>query len=250
MEMMAVAEKRIAIGGFTVNDSGYEQARRIIFESVRDRCKLAVFFANTHFVATCHAMLAQFKRHPAVYILNDGIGVNLGAYLVHRHWFSQNMNGTDFVPRLLQDAESPVRVFLLGSSPNAATAAARALGCFANVTIAGVHDGYSFWADQEALIAALNAAKADIVLVALGTPKQERWILENWRRVDAPVLLAVGALFDFLSHEQKRAPLWLRRLHLEWLFRLCSEPRRLLYRYTIEVASFFRIVLAHGAVGP
>jgi beta-1,4-glucosyltransferase len=215
---------------------------------VSDRRKLAVFFANTHFVATCHALLPQFKLHPAVYILNDGIGLNLAAYLVHRHWFSQNMNGTDFVPRLLQDAERPVRVFLLGCSPKAVAGAAQVVGRLANVTVAGARDGYSFWADQEALIASINESKTDIVLVALGTPKQERWILENWRRVDAPVLLGVGSLFNFLSYEQKRAPFWMRRLNLEWFFRLCTEPRRLFYRYTIEFAVFLRIVLARGAI--
>jgi beta-1,4-glucosyltransferase len=245
--MRAAIEKQIAIGGFPVEDCGYEQARRVVFDSLRDRRKLAVFFANTHFVTTCQALLPQFKRHPSVFILNDGIGVNLAAYFVHRDWFSQNMNGTDFVPRLLDEAEMPLRVFLLGSSPEAVAGAAAKLGECRHVSVAGYCDGYSFWSDQEALIAAINRSRADMVLVALGMPKQERWILENWRRVDAPVMLAVGALFDFLSDTQPRAPVWVRRLNLEWFFRLCNEPRRLFRRYTGELVIFFRIALARGA---
>jgi beta-1,4-glucosyltransferase len=245
IDMTAKAEKGIEIGGFCVRDFGYDAARRIIFENLRARRKLAVLFANAHFVTTCQNLRPQFDRHPRVEILNDGIGINLAAYLAHRHWFAENMNGTDFVPRLLQEAEAPLRLFLLGGSPSAVEGAARELGTLRHVTIAGRCDGYSFWSRQEAVTAAINESQADMVLVALGMPIQERWILENWRRIEAPVLMAVGALFDFLSHEQPRAPLWMRRVHLEWLFRLGNEPDRLFRRYTIGLVTFFRIVLAH-----
>jgi beta-1,4-glucosyltransferase len=242
--MAAKGGKEIAIGGFLVRNCGYDDARRIVCDGLRERHKLAIFFANAHFVTACRRLLPQFQRHPRVHILNDGIGIDLAAFLLRRHGFRENMNGTDLVPRLLRDADMPLRVFLLGASPSAVKGAALELGRFANVTIAGSRDGYSFWSDHENLIATLNASRPDMVLVALGMPKQERWILENWRRIDAPVLIAVGALFDFLSQEQPRAPRWMRGLHLEWLFRLGNEPRRLLYRYTIEVVTFFAIVLA------
>jgi beta-1,4-glucosyltransferase len=247
IDMLAMTDKEIAIGGFAVRDTDYDKARRVVCASLRDRRKLCVFFANTNFVTKCQTLMPQITRNPAVYLLNDGIGINLAAYLMHRRWFSQNMNGTDFVPRLLQDIDVPARVFLLGSTTAAVEGAAKVLAGFANVAVAGTSDGYSFWADQDALIATINASKADIVLVALGTPKQEQWILENAPRIDAPVLFAIGALLDFLSKQQPRAPLWMRRLNLEWLFRLSNEPRRLFRRYTIELFAFFRIVLAHGA---
>lgn len=93
-----------------------------------------------------------------------------------------------------------------------------------------------------------SRSTADIVLVALGTPTQERLILENWRPVEAPVLLGVGALFNSLSHEQRRAPLWMRHSNLEWFFRLCTEPRRFFYRCAIESAALLRIVLDRGAL--
>jgi beta-1,4-glucosyltransferase len=245
--MLIMAEKEIAIGGFAVRDTSYEEASQVICASLRDRRKLAVFFANTHFVTKCQALMPQITHNPSVYILNDGIGINLAAYFVHRYWFSQNMNGTDFVPRLLRDIQDPVRVFLLGGSIAAVTGAAEAFESFPNVTIAGTCDGYSFWSDQKALIRTINAAKADILLVALGSPKQEQWILEHASGIEAPVLFGIGALFDFLSNQRPRAPLWMRRLNLEWFFRLCIEPRRLFHRYTMELFTFFRIVLAHHA---
>src|ERR1700748_473469 len=78
--MPTLADSHIGIGGFDVRCSGYDEARRVIGESLRERRKLAVFFANTHFVTRCQALMPQIRRNPAVYILNDGIGVNLAAY--------------------------------------------------------------------------------------------------------------------------------------------------------------------------
>jgi N-acetylglucosaminyldiphosphoundecaprenol N-acetyl-beta-D-mannosaminyltransferase len=77
----------------------------------------------------------------------------------------------------------------------------------------------------------INAAGPDVVWVGLSTPKQERWMAAHLGRVNAPVMVGVGAAFDFLSGRKRQAPLWVRRSGLEWLFRLASEPRRLWPRY-------------------
>ena len=96
------------------------------------------------------------------------------------------------------------------------------------------------------LVDSINASGADVVLVAFGNPAQETWILEHCDACDAPLMFGVGALLDFLSGNARRAPPWVRRLHLEWLYRLACEPRRLLRRYTWDLARFFRICLASG----
>jgi beta-1,4-glucosyltransferase len=242
-----VVAKMISIGGFPVRADGYQAARATIVESIRARRKLAVLFANTHFVTSCQTLRPRFGAHPQVCILNDGIGLSLAAHLVSGQSFAENLNGTDFVPRLLADADAPLRVFLLGSTEQSVAAAAAALAVLPHVTIAGTNDGYSFWQAQDDLRERINAAKADIVLVALGSPLQEQWILDNWESLETPALFGVGALFDFLSGEERRAPLWMRRLGLEWFHRLWRNPRRLLYRYTVEAAAFFRLVWRHRA---
>lgn len=84
---------------------------------------------------------------------------------------------------------------------------------------------------DEAMVEAINATCPDILWVGLGTPKQERWMASHVHRLDAPVIVGVGAAFDFLSGEKKQAPVWMQRRGLEWLFRLLSEPRRLAGRY-------------------
>jgi beta-1,4-glucosyltransferase len=242
--------KTLCIGGFAVRTEGYQAARAAIFDRIKARQKIAVVFANTHFVASCQHLRPRFEMHPQALILNDGIGLNLAACFVSGRSFAENLNGTDFVPRLLADADTPLRVFLLGSTERSVAGAATALAALPHVTIAGTNDGYSFWSAQDALKARINATNADIVLVALGSPLQEQWILDNWDSLEAPALFGVGALFDFLAGQEKRAPLWMRRLKLEWVHRLWQNPRRLLYRYTVEIVTFFRLVWKHRVSEP
>jgi len=87
---------------------------------------------------------------------------------------------------------------------------------------------------------------ADIVWVGLSTPKQERWMADHVNRVAAPVLVGVGAAFDFLSGEKRQAPRWMQRNGLEWLFRLAAEPRRLGARYLVNNPRFIWEVLRSG----
>lgn len=101
-------------------------------------------------------------------------------------------------------------------------------------------------AEDDAIVAAINAARPDIVWVGLSTPKQERWMAQHRGRIDAPVMIGVGAAFDFLAGTKRQAPRWMQRHALEWLFRLCSEPRRLWRRYACIVPSF--LILATGAL--
>lgn len=92
--------------------------------------------------------------------------------------------------------------------------------------------------EDEAIVEQINASNADYIWVGLGTPKQDLWIAEHWERLNASVLLAVGAAFDFHTDRVKRAPAWMQRIGMEWLFRLLSEPRRLGKRYAIANVKF------------
>ena len=92
-------------------------------------------------------------------------------------------------------------------------------------------------------IAAINEARPDFVWVGLGMPKQERWMVEHLGKIDATALLGVGAAFDFHAGTKPRAPIWMQRSGLEWLFRLLTEPRRLAHRYIIDNALFIGYTL-------
>jgi N-acetylglucosaminyldiphosphoundecaprenol N-acetyl-beta-D-mannosaminyltransferase len=92
--------------------------------------------------------------------------------------------------------------------------------------------------EDQAVIDAINAARPDIVWVGLSTPKQEFWMASHLGRIEAPVMVGVGAAFDFLAGTKRQAPPWMQRNGLEWLFRLSSEPRRLWRRYAYIVPGF------------
>ncbi len=98
--------------------------------------------------------------------------------------------------------------------------------------------------EDDAIVDHINAARADIVWVGLSTPKQERWMAAHVGRLNAPVLIGVGAAFDFLAGDKMQAPAWMQRNALEWAFRLATEPRRLWRRYLTIVPKF---ILLAGA---
>ncbi len=88
--------------------------------------------------------------------------------------------------------------------------------------------------EDQAAVDRINAAAPDILWVGLGAPKQEYWMAEHLGQVCAPVMIGIGAAFDFHAGLKKQAPLWMQRSGLEWLFRLASEPGRLWKRYLIN----------------
>lgn len=100
--------------------------------------------------------------------------------------------------------------------------------------------------EDEQIVQMINENRPDIVWIGLSTPKQERWMAEHTHRLNAPVLIGVGAAFDFLSGRKPQAPRWMQRAGLEWLFRLLTEPRRLWRRYLINNPLFVMLVLAQA----
>jgi len=98
-------------------------------------------------------------------------------------------------------------------------------------------------AEDREIVGRINGARADIVWVGISTPKQERWMAEHVGRLQAAVIIGVGAAFDFHAGLKKQAPCWMQRSGLEWFYRLCSEPRRLWRRYLINNPYFLWLIL-------
>ena len=112
---------------------------------------------------------------------------------------------------------------------------------FPGLVVAGYRSPpFRLLTDEEdaADIAAINATCPDFVWIGLGMPKQEKWMAQHVGKIDAVALLGVGAAFDFLSGEKPRAPVWMQRSGVEWLFRLITEPRRLAHRYLVYNSIF------------
>jgi len=102
-------------------------------------------------------------------------------------------------------------------------------------------------AEDAAEIAAINAAEPDFVWVGLGMPKQEKWMVEHFGKINATALIGVGAAFDFHAGTKPRAPVWMQHAGLEWLFRLLTEPRRFAHRYLIDNLLFIGYTLRQMA---
>ena len=185
------------------------------------------------------AALSQFV------LVNDGIGLQIAAKILEGKGFPENLNGTDFTPWALGRLQEPVDVYLLGAEPGIAEKAGRIFGTqFPNVRIVGARDGF-FPPDEEAeVVERIAALKPDILLVALGNPRQELFIARNFEALGAKAMFGVGALFDFTAGKVVRAPKWVQRARLEWAFRLLQEPGRLVRRYTVETAGFLLAVLS------
>ena len=167
-------------------------------------------------------------------ILADGVGVDIAAKVLYGESFAANLNGTDFIPALLAAEPRPLTIGLLGATrANAETAAARFAEFARQHRFVVVHDGY-FSAEQEPLILdRVRHLHPDILLVAMGVPRQELWIARHITSAHCTMPMAVGALLDFVSGAVPRAPLLMRQMRLEWLFRLMVEPGRLWRRYVV-----------------
>jgi alpha-1,3-mannosyltransferase len=173
-------------------------------------------------------------------VMNDGIGVDAASRILFGLRFPQNLNGTDFTPNYFKNTTNSYRIFFLGSSSGVAERAASRLMAIAGGRhqIAGCQNGYSRADDTATIVAKIQASQADVVLVAMGNPRQEMWLAENLEATGCRLGFAVGALFDFLSGDVSRAPLWVRSARLEWFYRLLREPGRLWRRYLVGIPIF------------
>ena len=167
-------------------------------------------------------------------VLPDGIGIHVGCRMLGQA-LRANVNGTDMFPLLCEAAaRARLPLYLLGARPGIAQAAADNMAKrYPNLKIAGTRDGYFQPGEESAVIDAINSSGARILLVAFGAPRQELW-LGRWReRLVPPVAMGVGGLFDFYSGRIPRAPVWMREMGLEWVFRLMQEPGRMWRRYVV-----------------
>lgn len=138
--------------------------------------------------------------------------------------------------------------YFLGGSPGVAQKAADKISDgVPGIHIAGVHHGYfgKEGAENDEVIKKINESQADVLVVGFGMPIQERWLQANWQKLNVHIFLSGGAVFDYLSGNLQRAPEWMLKLHMEWLFRLCQEPKRLFHRYVVGNPKFIFNVLCH-----
>jgi exopolysaccharide biosynthesis WecB/TagA/CpsF family protein len=179
-------------------------------------------------------------------VLADGAPLVWAARLLGQP-LPERVAGSDLVPQLFETAESPLRVFLLGAAPGVAELAAfQITHQWPAVRIVGTYSPpIGFENDpleNDHIFATIADAAPDLLVVGLGAPKQEIWVHQNRGQLQSKVAICAGATIDFLAGHRRRSPVWMRRLGLEWLHRLCAEPRRLAGRYVRDAWVFPQLV--------
>jgi N-acetylglucosaminyldiphosphoundecaprenol N-acetyl-beta-D-mannosaminyltransferase len=172
----------------------------------------------------------------------DGAGVMLAARLLGCA-LRQRVTGSDGIYRLAAHcAERGYRLYLLGGAPGVAGATAgRLITAYPGLLVAGTYAGSPLPIDEEGIVARVREAAPHVLLVAYGVPVEERWIARNREQLGVPVMIGVGGTFDFVAGVTRRAPVWMRRVGLEWLHRLWCEPWR--WRRQLALLRFVRLVL-------
>lgn len=199
-----------------------------------------VFFANVHSVHLARRDQSLLRRiNAADLVLPDGSGLALAGRLFG-HPIRENVNGTDFMPRVLSYAQREGwSVFLVGGRQEIVDRCARTLvERLPGLRIAGAWHGHCTTQEEESLIAHINGVRPDLLLVGMGTPTQENWIAQQAPGLDVRICFGVGGLFDFLAGDKPRAPVWLRRAGLEWVFRFLHDPAGKWNRVMVEIPAF------------
>lgn len=237
------------VAGVRIDSVDLKSAVDLIESAVTDRSPMQVATVNLDF-------LVRAQRSVELRRVLDGSNLNVadGMPVV---WLSKlagrplpgRTAGSDLVPLALQRlAVIGARVFLFGGERAVALEASRRLvDAYPGLVIAG-HCEPPFAAIERmpnrSIIRLIQAARPDVLLVALGNPKQELWIARHRQALGVSVAMGVGCTLDLLARKARRAPRWMQRSGFEWLFRLAQEPRRLFLRYVMD-----GLWLARFAVG-
>lgn len=236
----AVLASRRVVFGLPVCDLGWTGALSFINELASLPVgQTVISFLNAH---NANIMIGDTEYRDVLsrhLVLPDGVGVDIASQLIHGSAFPANLNGTDFVPALLTYMEGSKRIGVIGARKDVLE---KAIEGFRKHTpwhqFIAISDGYFDKDRSEAVIAEVERQKLDILIVGMGTPLQEKWVDRNIRPEHARLVLTVGALLDFVAGTVPRAPQLVRRLRLEWIYRLWLEPARLWKRYVVGVPVF------------
>jgi len=170
----------------------------------------------------------------------DGMPIVLLSKLL-RNPLPERVTGADMVPAICRRcAEEGLSVYVLGGNREVVEAAFAKLNVAnCQLKIAGIDDSFvKLDEDQPEIVDRINAAKPDMLFVALGNPKQELWMGRNRAKLEAGTMVGIGGTFNFIAGRVKRAPRWMQRCGLEWIYRIIQEPGRLWRRYAYGLVKF------------
>lgn len=248
---MALPE--ISVLGIKVNPITEDELNGEIARIIRAGRKELVLNVNVNAInqALKHSFMKELLNRAGI-VFCDGYGVILGARILGAD-IPERITYADWMWSLSALCEREgFSFFFLGAREGIAQQAAEKLReRYPSLKVVGIRNGYfaKTGPENDAVIEQINRSRPDILVLGLGMPAQERWLSENWEKVDARIALTGGACFDFISGTVKRAPRWMADNGMEWLYRLLLEPRRMFTRYVIGNPLFMLRVICQRISG-
>jgi exopolysaccharide biosynthesis WecB/TagA/CpsF family protein len=208
-----------------------------------------IAYANAH---SCNLFNLNREYRQAMLAMDliyaDGNGPRIAAWLKGQHLPSR-MAAADWIWDLCEVcAQHSYSLFLLGGVTGVAERAAQTLReMYPELVILGTHHGFAEGDEEQRLVKSISILSPDIVVLGMGSPQQELWMLRNHETLSVPIVWGTGGLLDFVSGNKRRSPRWMRALALEWLGRVLIEPRRLLPRYLVGIPLFLALSIWSAA---
>lgn len=224
-----------------------------IISALKVKEKLRVYHLNVH------AFDIAFKNPSFKEVINDGdiifcdgFGVKLGAKILGKS-IGERMTPPDWIDDLCDVLlKNNFSIFLLGDEPGVANLCAeKILEKHPSLKITGAYHGFfnKTGDENEKVVTLINSQAPDVLLIGFGMPLQEKWITDNFKKLDSCVFISVGALFRWYSKVDRRGPKFFTNNGLEWLWRLFVHPRKVWRRYLIELPVFFGVILKKKFLG-
>ena len=220
--------QKVDILGVKVDSLRMAEAVAQVEKYMDERAGVLIATANAEMIlrATQDAALMRILNGAAL-VVPDGAGTVWASRHLGKE-MPERVAGYDLAQELMRRApEKKRRIFFFGSAPGVADKAkAKAEQLYPGISIVGVRNGFFTSADVLEILEQIKAAKPDLLLAALGVPKQEKWLDAHLSELGVPAAIGVGGTFDVMAGVMKRAPLWMQKAKLEWLFRGLLQPKR------------------------
>ncbi|MDD6133468.1 MAG: WecB/TagA/CpsF family glycosyltransferase [Selenomonadaceae bacterium] len=219
---------KIDILGVNVDPVTMSQAVARVQDYMDGKQNVLIATANAEMIMRAtHDKELRDILNDAALVVPDGAGTVWAAHHLG-HDMPERVAGFDLAQELMRIApQKKRRIFFFGSAPGVAEKAkAKAEKLYPGIEIVGVRNGFFTEKDEPEIIAQIKEAKPDLLLAALGVPKQEKWLHKHKEELGVPVSIGVGGTLDVMAGVMKRAPLWMQKAKLEWLFRGMLQPKR------------------------
>ncbi len=233
--------KKININGILINTINYDELIFEIKRSIKDNKKIIINYVNANTIN-----ISYKDKHLAEYLavshINhpDGIGIKFASNILFgKSTLKNRFTGSDFYPLLINECrKNNYSLFFFGHDSDTLNSVNTQN---AGLNISGTFSGFGFETDE--VIQEIDKSKAEILIIGLGTPKQEQWVYENYLKINCNVILTVGEGIKVFAGTKRRGPEFLRKFGFEWFYRLIKNPLKYFNRYIIGNPLFiYRII--------